>query len=168
MFQTSSFFYRVCSIDNWLWMDFCGEKNTKNQNDKKEINLLVPLLLRPSVFPGGDNIGLDADDDDACWRCAPKWPGVWCKCDWCNECNFVWDADGGAIDEIDALPKPDANKCGAWWCNWWISERLVKETPSSGWLLCTITLLLVACVWCDVEDGWPPEISIIFLIHNSQ
>lgn len=30
-------------------------------------NLLVPLLLRPNVFPGGDKIGLDADEDDACW-----------------------------------------------------------------------------------------------------
>lgn len=30
------------------------------------VYLLVPLLLRPSVFPGGDKIGLDADDDDAC------------------------------------------------------------------------------------------------------
>lgn len=31
------------------------------------VYLLVPLLLRPSVFPGGDRTGLDADDDDACW-----------------------------------------------------------------------------------------------------
>lgn len=140
-------------------------------------NLLVPLLLRPSVFPGGDKIGLDADDEDACWmdgvRVAPKWADdvCWaCKCDWCNECSFVWDPECGAIDEIDPLPIPVAVAAGVWWwwwwCNWWISERLVKETPSSGWLLCTITLLLVACVWCDVDDGWPPEISIIFLMHN--
>lgn len=30
-------------------------------------HLLVPLLLRPNVFPGGDKTGLDADDEDACW-----------------------------------------------------------------------------------------------------
>lgn len=149
--------------------------------------------MRPSVFPGGDKIGLDADDDEACCmedgvRVTPKCTGVWwcvCKCDcWCNECNFVWDPECGANDDIDPLPMPvaaidaaivaaaaddDANAAvGVWWwcwcwCKWCISERLAKETPSSGWLLCTITLLLVACVWCDVvDDGWPPEISIIF------
>lgn len=135
------------------------------------VYLLVPLLFRPSNFPGGDKIGLDADDDDACWmmdgvRVAPKCGGVCCacKCDWCNECNFGCD--------IEPVLRPDTEAPGAWWwwwwCNWWISERLVKETPSSGWLLCTITLLLVAWVWCDVDDGWPPEISIIFSMHNSQ
>lgn len=41
----------------------------------------MPLLLRPSVLPGGDRIGLDADDDDACGmfdrvRVVPKCGGV--------------------------------------------------------------------------------------------
>lgn len=45
------------------------------------LNLLVPLLLRPSDLPGGDKIGLDADDEDACCctadgvRVAPKCSG---------------------------------------------------------------------------------------------
>lgn len=50
-------------------------------------------------------------------------------------------------------------------CNCCISERLVRDTPSSGWLLCTMTLLLVAEVWCDVDDGWPDS-SIIYHLQG--
>lgn len=110
------------------------------------------------VFPEGDKTGLEADDDDACWmgvraggKCGKV--GVCVMCEWCN---LNW-----ATEEIEPAPTVDIDG----WCE---SERLVKEAPSSGWLLCTITLLLVACVCSDVDDGWPlPDISIFYNIFLS-
>lgn len=119
------------------------------------------MLFRPTIFPGGDKTGLEADDEDACWnddgvradgKCGNAGVGWICECEWCD---FNW-----ATDEIEPAPRPTDAVCE--WCKLWISERLVREAPSSDWLLWTITLLLVACVWCDVDDGWPvPEISIL-------
>lgn len=44
-----------------------SETGMTMMKDACALNLLVPLLFRPSVFPGGLNNGLDAaDDDDAC------------------------------------------------------------------------------------------------------
>lgn len=119
-------------------------------------------MLRPTDFLNGDKIGLEADEDEACWTndgvrvdgqdsveiCCP----CKCKCE-CEWCNFDWVADEMEL-ALGAAADDTAIACE--WDKLCRSEIFVKVAPSSGWLLWTITLLLVVdWVWLEVEDGAP-------------
>lgn len=93
-------------------------------------------MFLKTFLAAGLSSGLDVDEDEACWndeeRAACRFEVLICGVCPCRCCEY------GACAAI-------GDGCG--WrcrCNCWISVKLLSTIPSSGWLLCTMTLLLVA------------------------